>query len=1155
LGGLVGLEEHRVRHLTCLLAGQFDRIRCDVCGHDLGVRPTVLVRFSDPPEGLLVVGSLALTKREGLVKALVRQAQVEDPAMQIREVESFDGLRRSIASRLRARFDTMNLALEAIYRKQFEYIVEHWRELTAKVFAAYWLALVAPMPGVAIAGRLPATDIVDLLARIQAEVWFSLIHAWWEKRPRAPRLEDELRDFIHQEVILPSASEYLFELLKAIDSSPDRCQRYIAEAVRASVCAAQRIDNPKAAEWADLFFAFELDLRTAPPEVRAQMEELSISHERAAATVTFRNTWNTILPRLCDQTSEVPKLRTGQLLRDLEEVAAKAGHEGIVDDLVPQLASHILQWVRARTRNPDPLFIDVLVASARKMAADGEIWKFVVGLEAVARPLVAQGRFEDLERLADEILHLSDQNQKVRASVEIWLGSCLKKLRRPARFLERIGDSPRDWEAGLEVRAKADLWNERANALRLLGRQDEALEIALEVERLFAKSSDPAGVRKAGHNTAILLRETGAPDQALDKLVAVYNETLPEEDRLEVLDSLAVTLTHLGRFKEALDRYDEAIPLAVGPHASRAGHLRSSRAFLLASGGRYEEALTELRTPAFEHELDPLDLVARVWAWVTVIANVANVPDDERQKVENLLGRLPQLADKARQQGDIATELRLYRALAAIGEFTKPGQVRALWEASTAAAEMYGQPPDALELATLAWYAWTEGNREQARKFLCRIPASLTAEFGDVKSLESAVYGPMRLRPALDLLVSEIVFKGKPNWRDVRLAAELRRDVIGQARTNRRRIALEGTSSLVGGLSDDIVDVLAPDSGSVGILEWIDDSYNLGCFLTLIDHQGGVSGAWLVPPAIDLANLARRLPYRLSNWHRGRHGDPLDLPDWNATQQWLVEALAKYLDDGDRVVFFEHDDFAGLPWHVAAAPRWPASYAPGWSTLLRTRQDLVSQPKALGVVLVPRFRETEEVLVALSTSAERSQATARRLGLDLMIERNTSADYNSFQRIMQWADVAKVLTHGFVSSVDGEVALMLAHDQTLPLANLVAAGSEMGRRHRLSWRDCQRLQRTPNVVFSAACSTGMTYVRGLGERIGLFGALRSGGTRALIAPRWDIVANAVLPILDDALDRFLVTGRPLGLALHEACAASHLPRWLAYALALEGDWR
>jgi hypothetical protein len=81
-------------------------------------------------------------------------------------------------------------------------------------------------------------------------------------------------------------------------------------------------------------------------------------------------------------------------------------------------------------------------------------------------------------------------------------------------------------------------------------------------------------------------------------------------------------------------------------------------------------------------------------------------------------------------------------------------------------------------------------------------------------------------------------------------------------------------------------------------------------------------------------------------------------------------------------------------------------------------------------------------------------------------------------------------------------------------------------------------------------------IEGLGERLGLYGALASSGTRSIVAPAWDIVADAVIPILDDALERY-ADGAPIARAVHDACtqAATQRPVWMAWALALEGDWR
>src|SRR5206468_2862388 len=109
------------------------------------------------------------------------------------------------------------------------------------------------------------------------------------------------------------------------------------------------------------------------------------------------------------------------------------------------------------------------------------------------------------------------------------------------------------------------------------------------------------------------------------------------------------------------------------------------------------------------------------------------------------------------------------------------------------------------------------------------------------------------------------------------------------------------------------------------------------------------------------------------------------------------------------------------------------------------------------------------------------------------------------------------LCHGFVDPDDDIVALMVAHDNELPLGNSVAANTSFGQRHRFDWRDCQPLKSAPVVLFSAACGSGQSHHAGFGEMLGLFSTLRRAGTRAVVAPRWDIEPKVVLPILDEAM--------------------------------------
>jgi len=180
-----------------------------------------------------------------------------------------------------------------------------------------------------------------------------------------------------------------------------------------------------------------------------------------------------------------------------------------------------------------------------------------------------------------------------------------------------------------------------------------------------------------------------------------------------------------------------------------------------------------------------------------------------------------------------------------------------------------------------------------------------------------------------------------------------------------------------------------------------------------------------------------------------------------------------------------------------------------------------------------------------------------QLGLELKSALREDCDRDALIRALEGATVAKVLCHGFIDTDEDIVALMVANYGELPLANSVAANTLAGRQHRFDWRDFQQLKSAPEVLFSAACSSGQSHHVGLGEKLGLFLTLRRAGTRSFVAPRWDIDPKVVLPILDNAIERFLRNDAELGEALHAACseASEVLPRWQAWALALEGDWK
>lgn len=325
--------------------------------------------------------------------------------------------------------------------------------------------------------------------------------------------------------------------------------------------------------------------------------------------------------------------------------------------------------------------------------------------------------------------------------------------------------------------------------------------------------------------------------------------------------------------------------------------------------------------------------------------------------------------------------------------------------------------------------------------------------------------------------------------------------------------------------------------------------------ITVIDSQGGVKSEILQSPEFDIFKLRSRIANKLSVWHSGRNGDPFDIPEWHELEKWLKSEVKKHIPEGGHVVFINHQDLVGLPWHVALAPEWRCSYATGWFTVLESAKIQYSNKPIFGVFAAPRYQDTNSVFDAISTAVKLTQSWAESNGFKCNVSENESADREAFKRLIAECDVIELYCHGYADPNDLEIALLVSHNGFLPPIH-AKNKTLLINNNLLSWRDLQSFSRTPSIVLSAACSTGLQWQAGAGEQMGLFGALRNSGTKSVIAPRWDIVASDVIPMLNSILEKHFCRKVSLIDALHETClnAEKYMPRWLAWSLTLEGNW-
>jgi hypothetical protein len=81
---------------------------------------------------------------------------------------------------------------------------------------------------------------------------------------------------------------------------------------------------------------------------------------------------------------------------------------------------------------------------------------------------------------------------EAHARAETWLCAQLLGQKQPKAVLERIGPEAQPWEKELPTSLRAPLWTERSNALRMVGRREEAIAVAEAVLADLAKSGSPA---------------------------------------------------------------------------------------------------------------------------------------------------------------------------------------------------------------------------------------------------------------------------------------------------------------------------------------------------------------------------------------------------------------------------------------------------------------------------------------------------------------------------------------------------------------------------------------------------------------------------------------------------------------------------------------
>jgi len=1145
-----------VLRLRSLVARQFETIKCPACEADLRFEPAVFVVGIDPPIGYICGGN-ALSRDQVLhvIGGMEERAAAEGRQIEIRSFETQGDLRIAVVERLRSLAKAMTpLNAANAQGKLLEFVTTHWRTITPEVLVASDVVTLlehvllasaeAHRKGVEYFGKH-----AEALGQIQATSWLGLCFARSSRvRPPELSLERDLTTFVDRDAILNNAlasfEGHARTYLAQEEDRRDPPVLYSMLALLARARAARGETNALAAEWTQAWMELELMLRSGE-DVAAGMKTLALSGEAVAGTLLKKTLFDIGGRTLAPYLDGHHRKESGRVTAALVEIGEKARYPALASDVYEhgiRISIPDITTAEQAIAQLDALQLDALMGG---VAGDETAMRLELAIDIVSAGLIDGHDVDGIAAIFQHALTYAS-NDWNRALLEGWYGATLLRLHQEQRFLDQVGADERTWEAGLSDSAKGRLWTERANALRATGRYAETLAWRKRVVPLYADEPKSRNHRSALRGLAIAERETGAPDRAL-ALILPLLEDKQALDRVGMLDTAAAIWIALGELMKARSAIEEAVRLAVGPDA----HQRQRFQTMLASLRRDttpEDAERELLANPRDGWRDPATLLQELAGWHNLQIDEHDLSAAGEQRYVEALAAMSAALDGGAMPPNLREDA--YITLAQIAERQELGdKAHAMWGAAADAADALGLVPRPEVVIRLAGRIYAGGKPAHARQILRWLPAALARQVRQVERIDVALEALTSLGHRLDVLTSDLL--NQQQFHDARAVAEFRRDPLRRA-TSRGDLEADGKNFLEGKLFPPVV----KGTGAV-VLEFLPLEDGLAPVLTWQPAgEARPLTRQLAAPEVDVFELRDRIVNRLQGWVRGRPGDPFAVKDWAAFREWLRAVVGEAMPEAGHLVVIESQGLEGLPFHVAVAPTWTCSYTSSWISLAESMSLESNAVRTLSFAMVPAFGDDAKVAGAMASVGESLRGLAGRAELTFDETVGAACDQRALSALLTTSDVAFVACHGFLHPERKEVAWVLAHNGGLPGRTGVLVDSAERRQNHMSWRELEKLERTPQVVVSAACSSGRALVAGIGERIGLYQSLAGRGTRTLLAPSWDVEADLVLPTAAEAVRLHLEERMTLANAVRTACVAAsrNLPDWCAWALTIEGVW-
>jgi tetratricopeptide (TPR) repeat protein len=968
---------------------------------------------------------------------------------------------------------------------------------------------------------------------------------------------------------------------------------YPSQAILAALCLIGKKENPMAADWTKFVVHCEHASR-----VDADFPTgMRVSSEFAAQTISphslldyYTHLMNALLAKRFTPEQGAEALAVVTTIEKLEQRLGldEWWLENITGRLNAQfhaLSDEKLEHFIAKFCNePESLHILFPAIECALVKRDKELalgWGRRVWQEVLRAGLVKEAVWT--------VVRLSEQWNERGVSA-----TAMQEVRVCKRALQEAGAWPL-----ADVYSHSALLTEEGNCLRYHGDLREALRCYENIRAVLPEDDTSPNVRRNERNRAIVLRDLGQVGESLNILHRLAKHARPAEQPA-LLHSIAVCHVIAGRYPEAkhcllaaLMHVEQEklagkplelnILLSMAPIELRLGDNRCSIQFA-------RRALEVAREIA-----DPVRIAKAAGFLATALLKDPEEDQDSQVVAEEALALIRAVLEQTQDFVVNSASILIlnHQAAVILGRIGKLEAAEQILEQNVVLHHFDYDVQAWLFWMTLAKLAIALGKPEAARQRLMKAYRAVVQMAERIAPTDDLV-SMMQDKDELQFLLCEhflqTVQTGETQASDLRLVADFQASLLLSRQLAWMGRPMQGFPSLPENQEFPSIpeaEKLVPElrslaescPGTAAVLQFFRTQSELHLLISYLPPSQRdpttltVSGEphtelahWHVPYA-ETISLSNEAWHRLERASPARKDDPLDsFSDWQAFAAGLRLAVETLVPLGTHLCLIS-GALTGMPLQYVFGDAYPLSYVPSLSAAAALRRRRLALDDCLGQAWRPRNLHDFVVWKVGETAGNVGEfarwATALREDVEARggvyrASTGLEATRQALFDALRQSDCVRLSCHGRGDPRNLRFDLLVADGGRLPPGHPTVLANELGKRFLVGWEELATLASAAPLVFSTACTSGLTTSLRGGERVGLERSLLRAGTVAFAAPQWPVKIAVIQPLVNRIIKTYFdapkqtlaeVIFRETNQAIQEGVKLQ-----VARSLAVHGDW-